>query len=90
MGQVGGSTSYPMLLQNDGLEPALKVIREHRDVARREIERIQKEIDRRHMEMKNAAFAQDAAVKQLRDFQVELRAHERLLAAVRPSGIGHF
>jgi hypothetical protein len=65
------------------MEPALQIIREHRDIAQREIERIKREIDKRHNEMKIAQAAQDAAVKQLRDFEVEFRAHERLLSSIR-------
>jgi chromosome segregation ATPase len=76
-------TGYGAFMPDPVMEPALQVIREHRDVAKNEIERLKAEIDERHAEIKKLTLLQETAVKELRDVEVEFRAHERLLSSIR-------
>lgn len=74
-----GGMSSGVYRPDTTIEPALKVIREHRDSARSELERIGAAISETQQEMESNA----ARLKSLRDqenqFTHELRAHERVL-----------
>jgi hypothetical protein len=82
MSWINQSNSRPFM-PDPVMEPALQIVREHRDVAHNEVTRLKAEIDERHADIKKLTLLQEQAVKQLRDFEVEFRAHERLLSAIR-------
>jgi hypothetical protein len=84
-----GGQSSPGFLPDLGMEPALQVIKDHHEKAKKEIERLKCEIDQRHENLKALNFAQDQAVKQLRDRQTECLAYVKVLHRLRGGGIGY-
>ena len=66
-------------LRDPALEPALRVIREHRDIAKAEMDRLTASLEEKRRELDRIRKEADAESEKLRQFQYEYHAHERLL-----------
>ena len=69
-------------LYNPELAPAIRVIEEHRDVAKREMDRLKESLEEKRRAMDRLRAEAEDESNKLRQFQAEYRAHERLLQEV--------
>lgn len=74
------SSSIRSFMPDPTIEPALKVIREHRDVAKSEIQLAETEIEEVRREIEAASKRLKDLTARREQFTHELRAHERVLS----------